>query len=236
MRTQTQPSLWTSKTLNQVSFQLCNVIFFKIELKKLLAADETQYWYFESHYFSARNPSSTKGKSQATLEPKTKGSESKSTTEKPSPAINNEKQAKEATSGVSGEEAPEPEPSVKPSQPQDAVKESPESEPKPGAYPALVKPSSVPDTTIPEPTLSNAKDPALMADPAPAKDPAPVQDEAPAKEAPPPVVRQNSRRDRPPGGHNYSGGFWWTGVAHCQILLTYHFVKIYIYSSSSYLR
>merc|ERR1719273_58443 len=134
----------------------------------------------------ARNPSSTKGKSQATLEPKTKGSESKSTTEKPSPAINNEKQAKEATSGVSGEEAPAPEPSVKPSQPQDAVKESPESEPKPGAYPALVKPSSVPDTTIPEPTLSNAKDPA------------PVQDEAPAKEAPPPVVRQNSRRDRPP--------------------------------------
>merc|ERR1712186_162721 len=79
----------------------------------------------------ARNPSSTEGKSQATLEPKTKGSESKSTTEKPSPAINNEKQAKEATSGVSGEEAPAPEPSVKPSQPQDAVKESPESEPKP---------------------------------------------------------------------------------------------------------
>merc|ERR1712061_699492 len=76
----------------------------------------------------ARNPSSTKGKSQATLEPKTKGSESKSTTEKPFPAINNEKQAKEATSGVSGEEAPAPEPSepsVKPSQPQDAVKESP---------------------------------------------------------------------------------------------------------------
>ena len=74
--------------------------------------------------------------------------------------------------------------------------------------PPSTVPKSVPDSSKPSPPWS---EPTTVTNQAPSQDPAPVkiqedQGDASGHSAPPPVVRQNSRRV-PPGGHT-SGGFW----------------------------
>merc|ERR1711971_1180094 len=78
----------------------------------------------------------------------------------------------------------------------------------PDSVPGSTKPqSTVPDSTKTSSTVPDGPKPqSPVSEPVPAQDPAPVKNQETQGDAPPPVVRQNSRRV-PPGGHT-SGGFW----------------------------
>ena len=131
---------------------------------------------------------------------------------KPAEKIISEKQTKDDSKGVSVEENTKPK-SVK--TPETKETKQPEQKSAPAS---IEKVSADPDQTATSATMppSPVSEPAPANDKAPSKDPAPVKiqetdggdqgDQGTAASAPPPVVRQNSRRV-PPGGHT-SGGFW----------------------------
>merc|ERR1711971_1103019 len=149
--------------------------------------------------------------SSATENPKSQEKEAVVST---SEANKSENHSKVDSNGVTDGEKPKSEPaSVKtPDTKQPDPKPAPASVDKISPVPDSTKTSSTvpdgpkPQSTVPDSVPDNTKPPSPVSEPVPAQDPAPVKNQETQGDAPPPVVRQNSRRV-PPGGHT-SGGFW----------------------------